>query len=258
VDIVCYEAKWGLNSIADRGSELRPDHFIFLDISGPPQPPRAIGKSVTHVRLNARWMPMSGWGAHVEYWFPNRGGRFPSFQMKFSHDAKGNFEYPGYWALILGDGWYQAGKQIDQVSYRVQVRVDGAESWMRRTSDEYIVRYLASEESFRDQGLAELDELETCARTQIPSGKAFFNPHSMKNVRSDRPPVDMGPFRTSQLTQEQMAAFLHDAVSEIRRWKQMLRENYRDMYAAVVKAFPLRECLELEKEGEKRGKASAE
>jgi hypothetical protein len=60
----------------------------------------------------------------------------------------------------------------------------------------------------------------------------------------------MGPFRTSQLTQEQMAAFLHDAVSEIRRWKQMLRENYRDMHAAVIKAFPLRECLE--KEGEKR------
>jgi hypothetical protein len=89
---------------------------------------------------------------------------------------------PAIESLTVGLIWHQAEKQIDKVLYRVQVRVDGAESWMRRTSDEYIVRYLASAESFRDQGLAELDELETCARSQIPSGKAFLNPLSMKNV----------------------------------------------------------------------------
>jgi hypothetical protein len=233
-----YLAAWEKAEKPKSGKPTRPNHTIHIDTTlYAGNPTTASGFS-----LRADCLPKTGWGAAVSFsTHDGKRGLFEWFQLMILHDellpAPGPATVPG---LLLGPGraWYSTIRTENNLVYHVQVssRSLGVSGFSQKPLGQEIARYWASAESFRDAALEELDFLTAEAKETIASGKAVSITTKGGPTGADVPrPVAPGPLT---LPESLKTAVLKDALAEIEARKKMVREHFKDMYAATVASFP--------------------
>jgi hypothetical protein len=223
----------------------RPSHCISL--TGISSQSGDIG--IDGLALGATYLPITGWGAQIEY--STYGGAGPLgrlFNLRFHHEDFSH-KHSNEWSLTLINSSFTGRRNYGELQYEFQVSTHGTESWMGEGTtnrDEQLEQYLASAESFRDAALVELDVLEKHCRDQISSGKAVIEVVDYTGASSDNPPQSrgVGPDGDKSLSEAQKAEVLTSALAEIDRRREIVREHYEAQYAALKATFPLLECLQ--------------
>ena len=197
-------------------------------------------REVSGVRLTASWFPKEGWGVRVEYSINTGKFASQSFEVWFTDDNREISSSTDY-KLNLPAGEYLGRKRYDRLEYVVNVTGRSRTDW-ETDHDPEVRRFSASPEGLLKEGLASLDELEQLARKQITSGEALTVLDD-STISGGQPPEEHSASGQYELTDEREQEILGEALAEIERQRELLRENYRELHAAVVRAFPLSDCL---------------
>ncbi len=242
--------------------------------------------TILAVGVKATFAPAdTGWGANVVYYAPHdrvwmRGTRF---LITFRHHPKGEFTWTAPSLEVFKDlEVFAARREFGGTAYPISVGKHPATTEKAIRGD--IFPLLASADSLRDAALARLDELEAKAKEEILSGKAVGEGHlahrsplpelrqthigwsrfaslgatphryAAERLNRDRDSLVSTqaafavPPRPSsrEMTEKEREVVLHEAQAVIAERKKLVRENYREMFEALSKAFPLRECLAAE------------
>jgi hypothetical protein len=229
----------------------RPTHCISLRASHHPDNPR----KVRGVDLNATWRPEGdGWGVRLSY-HAHKGNAdnekvreqfgLTFFDQKKSPDSDAVLGVPG--------GGHRVVKRFGDFEYVIASPTNSGDPPRGPQ------KFLSSAESFRDAALAVIDEAEPLIRKQVASGEAVrsVTDHSIMKTRTvggthggDPPreepyhPTFEAPLPEGyQLTDAQKQEIQKEITAELDRRRRLLRDHYKELYAAVQKAFPLQECL---------------
>jgi hypothetical protein len=251
-----YYAMWCPRSeqashICTRQTE-RPVHCILLTAA----PHRDNARKVCSVYLLATYYPAGeGWGAQATYRlnkeYADDGRLQEEFGVVLFHDK---WKLPGAdYAFVVPGAGFGLVKRFGQVEYKI-----GPPDSMplaKRPPHEF----LASAEAFRDHGLGVLDELEPLIRQYVESGAALRGvtdygktmKRTEESFRRGLPPEtrEVPAEFTAPLPQEYMPTaaqkqeIIAELLAEVAQRRSLLREHYREMYAAANHAFPLGECL---------------
>jgi hypothetical protein len=183
---------------------------------------------------------------HVDQSYSDEAVVTDRFSVVFSREEQ---ESPGtYTGLRLPDGGLSFSKQYGDYEYKIWARTN----WFPRDQDAR--KLLASAETLRDDGLARFDELERWTEEQLETGELvrWVVDHGKTEEVADGDtgleiPQDLTlhpPFpHEYQLSNQQKQDILSDARAELDRRRNLLRENYRELYSAAHAAFPLHESL---------------
>lgn len=236
--------------------------------------PDDLPNQILGVAAEGNWRPdASGWGAYVTYSKRSRvldfSGVPDSFRVVFRWCPDGKFSWNTPTFEIYRDvAQYSARRQFEDTEYSFSVYVDPPTYRKVRVSDEVVLRWLRSPESLRDEALAKLDQLAAKAKVEIPSGAAVRGAHyvdardghgrqSLIARRQNASPVLLAsqaaaatvaavppPDSYRPLSVEEKAIVLRESLAEIARRKELVRNNYEQLHAALERAFPLRKCLQ--------------
>jgi hypothetical protein len=185
------------------------------------------------IRLGARWVPPSdGWSASFSFSEKGKGIEGEGFAMVFSlyRASRGPFAADHHPVESLGLGRpYEYGVfenvKPPYVAPIAPLRDD-------------LARFVESAESMRDAGLALLE------KTRSDTAR-FLASHAAK-VRVDGPYRGGGippAFTLRDATPAEEAAELAKANAHFDHGEALLRDHYRDMYAALLEAFPVDRCV---------------
>jgi hypothetical protein len=207
--------------IASSTQHNRDQHVIELEtFFYPSSYPQVFG-----LKLAALWVPeQDGWGAHFHF---SEGGR--SFYgegvgIGFSHYEAGSRE-PVVSVSVIGPLIYQL--------FETSVALPPEDLSAR----EELALYLVSPEALRDEGLAQIQAMATRVDETIRTHQVTACDRGPYEGNGIQPPCTPRP-----LTPEEEAAELARATTYFDEQQCLLRENYREMYAALMQAFPLDQC----------------
>jgi hypothetical protein len=221
-----YELSWCRGAIADTGCgfadnnvdsrdqqiiELGTYFYDFPDVSG--------------LRLHAVWVPpTTGWGASF---FISEADRVTTYGEGWSVDFY-------LYSLPKGppDAIVSLGDQLSHSVYQTTIFFSPP-----TPGREDLKLTLASPEAMRDRGLERLRALAEKVEASILAGQVE-NCDPGKYEGGGIPPAC--PPRP--LTAEEKAESLAQARTFFATREQLLRDNYREMYAAWMAAFPLDRC----------------
>ncbi|MGC9393444.1 MAG: hypothetical protein ACP5J4_01165 [Anaerolineae bacterium] len=207
--------------IASSTRHNRDQHVIELEtFFYPSSYPQVFG-----LKLAALWVPeQDGWGAH--FYFTEDGG-----------DFHGD-------GVAIGFGQYETGSRepvasvsvIGPLVYRlfetgVALPPEGL------SIREELALYLVSPEALRDEGLAQIGALAARVDEALRTHQVTACDRGPYQGKGIEPPCTPRP-----LTPEEEAAELARATAHFAEQQRLLRENYREMYAALMHAFPLDRC----------------
>jgi hypothetical protein len=231
-----YAGTWEMASREKPGIPAKPNHTVSLHVT------LLADRSAGGFSLHAELTPKAGFGAFVSFTtHEGKNGLFEDFTLTVLHDEflpkRAPHFLPG---LPLGPGgcWFSASRSDDRYAYffNVSSRPAGDDGLNRKPLGKEIARYWASAESFRDAALGELDKLEANARDGIASGAAVRITTKGGPTGADVPmPVLPGSVTVPEAMK---AAVLKDAIAEVERRRKLVKEHYKDMYAAATTAFP--------------------
>lgn len=221
-------------------------------------------KEIVGLRVYAKWKPAgAGWAAILTYEtyqgqnYPRSGRPQEKFDVRFEF-YRGGVDKKLPRATILGINRDGAASWSDSYSF-------GGEEGKPKTIYEFTVstfdskrqgdkqqvvpdadvrRILASAEDMRDFGLASLDALLQKIETDIPLGRAFGQrpPQFARALKFREKSSALDSDR--KLTEEEQQQILNEARREVQGRIETLRDNYQEMYAALMKAFDLKACLD--------------
>lgn len=97
--------------------------------------------------------------------------------------------------------------------------------------------YIESADSMRNRGVARLDALQQKAVSTIISHQVLHCDYGSQTTSDVPPPCNPRPLTYVEETQA-----LAEADAYFSEQKQLLADNYQEMYAALLKAFPLDRC----------------
>jgi hypothetical protein len=221
-----YEASWCRGAgarqncvIAESSADNRDQHTITLyTLFYPREFPQVFG-----LGLNVRWVPLAqGWGA----------------SFYFSEDGK----------TIVGEGFgldfffYAAstGKPKSTLHLGSGYEYDIHETKVRHNSGlplrEDLAQYLKSPEAMRDRGLTMLQALQTEVKGTLQSHQASTCDHGP--VQGNLPPI----CTPRPLTRAEEDQSLAEAQASLSGQRQLLQDNYQELYATLLRAFPLDRC----------------
>jgi hypothetical protein len=125
--------------------------------------------------------------------------------------------------------------------YQFRVRTSNPETVkVMGSADEELRSVLASPESLRNYGLRVYAALALQIESDFLSGKAL---QDVKKLNDHQFPVPA----TMPPTPEERQRALEEARRWVRARLDAINTDYREMHAAVMKAFPLTDCLRPEK-----------
>lgn len=217
----------------------RPLHIIRLIAS----PPILNLDVIANATVIASWYPEGedAWGVHVSYhtslFARPRDVQFDNFSMYFMR--RGETE------LILPGREYNGNRKFGDVVYYFGVSESPA-------ADRDIRPYIESPESMRDHAIEVIQYLKERLEKQIPTGSAI---RSLADPKLPQYHEDEGPAAGSlrapfpqpyQLTAAQRDEVLKQAFGDLNERARLWRENYRELYAAANKAFPLKRLFAAE------------
>ncbi len=94
-----------------------------------------------------------------------------------------------------------------------------------------------SPETFRDELVVDFASLRKQARDQL-NRKAGITATDLRNVRSDRPPQEF-PVSERSPSADTIQALLKKVEAQLAAQEKLVRENFRELHAAVQQALPL-------------------
>jgi hypothetical protein len=220
------EAKWCSGAgarddcqIAASTADQRDQHVISLaTLFYPAEFPRVFG-----MRFAARRVPpQSGWGAQC--WF-SEGGRTilgEGFELQFAlYDSAQ--AAPAQSLSLSAAPQYRVGETTIALPQPASLRAEFG-------------RYLASADSMRDRGLEQLAALAEQVERTIAA-------HAIETCEYGPPRGSLPPECTLRpLTAAEERAALDEARMVFAARAKLLRERYKEMYAALKETFPLDQC----------------
>jgi hypothetical protein len=241
--------------------------------------------TILAVGVKATFAPAdTGWGAYVLYYAPHDRVwmRDTRFSILFRHYPNGEFTWKASSLEVFKDlEVYTTRREFGGTEYPISVGKHPATTNAATRGD--ILPFLESAESLRDAALARLAELEARAKEEILSGKAVGK-GNLAQLSSTEPSQSRGggsrvtilraagrqdavealnrdhdslawaraafvpppPPSSREMTEEERKVVLQEAQAVLAQRKKLIRENYREMFDALSKAFPLGECLKAE------------
>jgi hypothetical protein len=207
--------------IASATRHNRDQHVIELEtFFYPSSYPQVFG-----LNLAALWVPeQDGWGAH--FYFSEGGRNFygEGVGISFSQYETGSRE-PVASVSVIGPLTYQL--------FETGVALPPEDLSTR----EELALYLVSPEALRDEGLAQIQALATRVDETLRTHQVTACDRGPYEGNGIEPPCTPRP-----LTPEEEAAELARAATYFDEQQRLLRENYQEMYAALMQAFPLDRC----------------
>jgi hypothetical protein len=239
-----YYALWCLRSgrishLCTEATE-RPVHCITVHASPHPQNPKKV--HAVHLTVIS-YSAGNEWSAHLGYIcqkaYPESARVQETFGISFLHEKWKTSESDA--ALSIPGGWHTLKKRFGHLEYAITLGPSGHSPWESQPA-----RFLASAEALRDTALAVIDEAQPVMREQLLSGMGVVSVTDRRemNKRTGSPARFEPPLRAEyELSMEQRRAILDETMQELSRRRRLLREHYKELYAAAVQAFPLAECL---------------
>lgn len=237
--------------------------------------PHKNAKEITSIDVESTWQAPPGiWGASVSYGLRMNESTKSINRFQFIRYNSANPRPEYEMEMIEPRHWldaYSAFMSFDSVDYSVRVSTRPDSVTERATIQDFL-RWHQSARALHDDWHLRLTKLEEQAKKDITSGKAFQDGSSLK---PDPPmnPADQGmqsprfrsvpaliallpgrevanvppPFRyhsSRKVTTQERQQVLKIALQEISQRKQQLEDEYQEMHAALVKAFPFSEFLQ--------------
>lgn len=199
----------------------RDQHVIELEtFFYPTSYPQVFG-----LKLSALWVPeQDGWGAHFHF---SEGGQDfygEGVGIGFSHYETGSRE-PAASVSVIGPLAYTLFET------GVALPPEGL------STREELAPYLVSPEALRDEGLAQIRALATRVDEALRTHQVTACDRGPYQGKGIEPPCTPRP-----LTPEEEAVELARVAAYFDEQQRLLHENYREMYAALMQAFPLDRC----------------
>ena len=220
-----YEARWCSGAGARRDCVLaassadnRDQHVVELDTLFYDLP------QVFGLEVSARWVPPAqGWGAHFYF---SEGGQSvlgEGFGLDFS-----------FYAAPTGapQSRLHLGSSYSYPIYEMQVNYLSSQPLR-----EDLASYIASPEAMRERGLEQMDAVLNQVEDKLrlhQVTRCEYGPYKGDGI----PPV----CNPRPLTPTEEQASLATARADWANQKQLLNDNYRELYATLLKAFPLDRC----------------
>ena len=221
-----YEASWCRGAgarqncaFAESSADNRDQHAIALyTLFYPREFPQVFG-----LGLNVRWVPSAqGWGAG--FYFSEDGKTIvgEGFGLDFFFYAAPTGKPKS--TLHLGSGYGYAIRETKvQHTSGLPLRED-------------LAQYLKSPEAMRDRGLMMLEALQAKVESTLQSHQASTCDYGP--VRGNLPPI----CTPRPLTRAEEDQALAEAQASLGSQRQLLQDNYQELYATLLKAFPLDRC----------------
>jgi hypothetical protein len=207
--------------IASSTRNNRDQHVIELEtFFYPSDYPQVFG-----LNLAALWVPeRDGWGA--SFYFSEGGGSFhgEGVGINFSLYETGHHE-PSARVSVIGRLTY------GPLETGIRLPPKGL------SAREELALYLASPEALRDEGLAQIQALAARVDEALRTHQVTACDRGPYQGDGIEPPCTPRP-----LTPDEEATELARAEAYFDEQQRLLRENYREMYAALMRAFPLDQC----------------
>ncbi|MCI0394083.1 MAG: hypothetical protein L0332_01810 [Chloroflexi bacterium] len=215
-----------LRDVAAGGREIQVVELSTLFYPG--QFPQVFG-----LNLWARWAPAGqGWGAAFSFAEGGQGVMGSGFSLYFT-------EYPDG----MAPRFPASGSEVTAVGlgdrYTYQVHESLVEHASGRPLREELAAYLASPEAMRNQGLANLAALQQKVEETILAHQVTTCEYGPYEGDGIPPACTLRP-----LTADEEAAALAEAEQHFNGQQRLLSDDYQEMYAALLKAFPLDRCWE--------------
>jgi hypothetical protein len=234
-------------------------HAIKIDVQRMPDAPAEI----LAVGITANYAPAtSGWGASVSCFDPRDRVWMQDlrFRIDFRYYPEGEFTWQAPAIEFFKDLEAVAlTAQFETTEYHVSVAAHPPTS--NSIADDEVLRWLESADALRDMAVGKLDALARQAEKEILEGTAIRDAHLLADGAPRRPssgglalaatsPPDTGgpqavppPPSLREMTAEERKQVLADALAVIEERKKLIQDNHAEMFAALEKAFPLKECL---------------
>lgn len=224
-----------------------PFHHVSLETFHDKR--KARPREIIAVGVRAGWVPVApGWLGGIQYHDPRDMIDHSGPRMVFTYSqrkAEGKFADG-----VRSDEHlrrFQVTRNYGDTRYGIQVK--GSPKYP--TTDAEIVAVLETAEAFRDFCLNQLAALEKNVREQIPNGRGIGYRYYARDLssfaRADgtrfvafRPKP---PSSRRDLTKTEQQKLVAEAVALIERRRMLVNENFREIHAAIEKAFPLVEVL---------------
>ena len=230
-------------------AERRECHALSSVVNFDPQTPECI----IGVGFWCRWKPADrGWSARIEYRTSNQrptlhGRARERFSLHFQHypllddpdllrkdimiDREGNADYQTYFL-------------VDDLEYAVNVNTwNGVrKARLEKTQpDAEIRRIMATADSFRDYCLAVFKRLAKKIETDFASGAAIGAARENRMPEYGEDPSSL--YTARPMTAEEKESCLVNARADVQARIRVIKEHYREMYAAANKALPVLELI---------------
>jgi|GEM_PF-1927873 len=206
--------------MASSTEENRDLHVLTLStITYPQDRSAAFG-----LGIGARWAPAEpGWGAHFYFWENgDAAGIGDDWNVIFNKFTSSTVETTA--ALSFRDQ-YQIQETHVAYSFGLPLRDD-------------LALYLKSAEAMRTRRLEQIQGLAQIVKTTIETHQATICGDLGPYLGNGIPPACV----SRPLTPEEEIAELAKAENYFSDQKQILNENYQDLYTAWMKAFPMNQC----------------
>ena len=208
---------------------------------------------ITGVSYGCRSKPAGkGWSAYIGYYTWNEQPAFNSrahegFSLHFQHYPR--LDKPDLlrhdFSIDRGaNAGYQTRFTADNIVYEIKVATwDHAQTLRLRQKqpDAEIRRIIATPESFRDHFLSAFERLARKIETDFADGSAIETGREARNTAENEDPRRLLSDRP--MTAKEKETCLAKARADVNARKRMIREHYREMYAAANKALPLLEMI---------------
>ena len=231
----------------DRRPPGRELHSILLRTRRGSETP----KTVRAVDVMAKWCPAdSGWGARFSLNTAVADGKLRG-SIHFAHYPSGQEHSDKMLSFSGLMTSFHTTKEFGETHYQIGVRIP---------TTEWISVVAASPDSMRDIAVSWLDDLKAAVEENVISGEAVEHAFIIEQAGSTRtanaivftsavPPPPEKPRQSvpsdRKLTEPEKQQIIREADDSIENQKKLLLENYKEMHASLVKAFPLAELLEV-------------
>jgi hypothetical protein len=200
-------------------------------------------REIQAVGLDVHWKPATtGWRAHLWHRVPHNP--LSQDQDSFGFDLQQLLDKgepaAAAWRFRLAEEleFWQTEKVIDDTRYWIRVEQPHNVPLGRTIPTAEIRSWLDSADSFRAAGEARLQTLKEQLEKQMPSGAAVRSA-----VLTQRQP-NLPPFDSKRrLSEAERKQILEDGLAKLAARRRAFVDHAADMHAALVKAFPLAECL---------------
>jgi hypothetical protein len=218
-----------------------PHHSYVIELTGPDSEPEKKDE-LNAAKLIARWVPKAGWGAWIQCQLtPERNEPLTQCRVSVgvvnpnnSHFSRDNYTKSPSILLL--------SHQLS-VQHKGRLRAKYSVYLPRRTSlppDEAplyrrLLKLYESPESLRDVLLADVEQMRQLSREEIPTRKnvrvSDYGDYRLREPPSHRP--------SSAVSDETLQTLLKSMLTALDERETLIRENYREMHAALVKALPV-------------------